>query len=319
MFEPLVFVRAIHFAATISVAGSVFFLAFVGEPAFRVADENGPIPALVRSHLKRIAWVSLAIVVASDVAWLILQAERMSELSLAAVFSEGIVWSVLWETDFGSGWMARLVFIALFAGLLFRFDSTVRIKSWKNVSVLLVGASVVGALAFVGHAAAGSGIEGAIHLAADILHLVGAAAWIGALVPLAIVLHAARGGRDASSIKIAREATLRFSTLGIASVGTLVATGIINTWVLAGSVPALVGTDYGRLLLVKVGLFLVMLSIAAINRLRLTPSLVHDFDASATRNALLQLRNNSLVEASAGAIILFIVGVLGTLPPGIQE
>jgi len=39
------------------------------------------------------------------------------------------------------------------------------------------------------------------------------------------VLHAARGGGDASSIEIAREATLRFSTLGIASVGTLVATG----------------------------------------------------------------------------------------------
>jgi len=36
--DPLIWVRAIHFAATLSVAGVVFFLFFIGEPAFRAAD-----------------------------------------------------------------------------------------------------------------------------------------------------------------------------------------------------------------------------------------------------------------------------------------
>jgi copper resistance protein D len=43
---------------------------------------------------------------------------------------------------------------------------------------------------------------------------------------------------------------------------------------LVGSIPALVGTDYGRLLAAKVALFFAMVAVAAINRFRLTPGLV---------------------------------------------
>src|SRR5207253_5378156 len=121
------------------------------------------------------------------------------------------------------------------------------------------------------------------------------AAWVGALVPLALLVGVAWRNRDEPSVAIAREATLRFSTLGIVSVATLVATGAVNSWVLAGSVHALVGTDYGRLLLVKVALFLVMLSIATVNRLRLTPRLVQDVDTAGSRDALRRLRSNSLI------------------------
>jgi copper resistance protein D len=157
---------------------------------------------------------------------------------------------------------------------------------------------------------------------ADFLHLVAAAAWVGALVPLALVLGAEASSDDAS-FAIAREATRRFSTLGIVSVGTLVVTGAVNTWMLAGSVAALIGTDYGQLLLLKIlkiAFFTLMLSIAAVNRLRLTPQLVRaTADASARRDAVRQLRRNSLIEASVGAIVIFIVGILGTLPPALAE
>ena len=37
--------------------------------------------------------------------------------------------------------------------------------------------------------------------------------------------------------------------------------------------PALIGTEYGRLLLAKVALFLTMVTIAAVNLLRMTPRL----------------------------------------------
>src|SRR5262249_32401233 len=84
---------------------------------------------------------------------------------------------------------------------------------------------------------------------------------------------AARAAAGGSEARGARDATLRFSTLGLISVGLLIATGIVNGWILAGSVPALIGTDYGRLLLAKVALFLAMVAVAAVNRLRLTPRL----------------------------------------------
>jgi putative copper resistance protein D len=316
----LIWVRAIHFASTISVAGVVFFLAFVGEPAFRAADKGARTPALVRSLLARVEWIGLAFVLMTGAAWLILQAQQMSERPLAAVFSEGMVWTVLSDTDFGSVWLVRFALIVLLALALYWFGFTEPAnQKWSRGITLALAAGLVGTLALVGHAGAGAGIEGNVHLSADILHLVAASAWVGALVPLAVLLGAARRSEDHASLLVAREATLRFSTLGIASVGTLLATGIVNSWVLAGTVPALIGTGYGRLLLVKVALFLVMLSIAAVNRLRLTPDLVQELDVSARQDALRQLRNNSLVEATVGAIILFIVGWLGTLPPALDD
>jgi putative copper resistance protein D len=156
---------------------------------------------------------------------------------------------------------------------------------------------------------------GPIHVASDILHLVSAAAWVGALVPLAVVIGQALARADVPSTLIAREAIQRFSTLGIASVGTLVATGIFNTLVIAGSPAALVGTDYGRLLLVKVGLFLAMLLLAAINRLRLTPALWPKDTAVPVSNALRRIRLNTLLEAGIGLTIVAIVGLLGTMSP----
>ena len=90
----------------------------------------------------------------------------------------------------------------------------------------------------------------------------------------------------------------------------------VATRVLAGSVPALVGTDYGRLLIVKVALFLVMLSFGAINRLWLTPRLMH---APSPAVALRQIEGNSLIEAGLGTIIVVIVGLIGTLPPGLED
>jgi copper resistance protein D len=317
--DLLILVRALHFAATMSVCGVVIFQAFVGEPAFRVVA-IGPMAGLVRCRLAPLAWSSLALAVLSGVAWLIVQSAEMSERPLAALFSEDVLGTVLFDTDFGRVWLARSALIALLAAALYpSYFSAAPLSSWRCGVALTAAAAFVGALAFAGHAAAGTGIESLVQQGADVLHLLGAASWVGALAPLAMVLGATARDRGESSLAIARTATVRFSTLGVLSVATVLVSGIVNTWELAGSVPALIGTDYGRLLLVKIALFLVMLSVAAVNRLRLTPQLVQDKDDFARCNALSQLRTNSLIEAGIGAVILIIVGALGTLPPGKEQ
>jgi copper resistance protein D len=45
----------------------------------------------------------------------------------------------------------------------------------------------------------------------------------------------------------------------------LIASGLINSWYLVGAFAALLGTLYGRLLLVKLSLFFGMLVLAAAN------------------------------------------------------
>src|SRR5947209_19268692 len=99
----MIWVRVLHFAATMTVVGASFFLVFVAEPAFRSVQNNGVVAATVRSQLAWIIWMSIVIVLISGAAWLVLQSQQMSDLSLVAVFSEGTVWTVLTQTDFEIG------------------------------------------------------------------------------------------------------------------------------------------------------------------------------------------------------------------------
>jgi copper resistance protein D len=313
--DPLVYARAVHFAATLLVAGTLFFLVFVAEPAFRAAKHDAAIAASVRRRLNWIARLSLALAVISGAVWFDLTAAAMSGQPLTGIFSQGIWWTVLSRTTFGNAWFIRFVLACLLAALLDPSLSQQRIASNGLRLVLVIAAATfAGTLAWSGHAIGSQAVEGFIHPLADVLHLIGAAAWLGALIPLALLLKAA--GRDGGSLAIARMATRRFSTLGLASVATLLVTGSINTWYLAGSIPALTDTDYGRLLLAKIALFFVMVAIAAINRLRLTPRIEQDIDIPIARQAVRQLERNAVLETAAGTTVLIIVAMLGTLPPG---
>jgi copper resistance protein D len=182
---------------------------------------------------------------------------------------------------------------------------------------VIAASAFVGTLAWAGHAVGGQDVEAIVHPAADVLHLIAAAAWVGALVPLVLLLAAV--DRDETSAAIARVAVLRFSTLGIAAVGTLLLTGIINSWYLVGSVAALTGSYYGQLLLAKLALFFAMVAIAAVNRERLAQRLMRSASMRVTERdtfaAISQLRRNATLEALAGAAIICIVAVLGTRAP----
>jgi hypothetical protein len=130
------------------------------------------------------------------------------------------------------------------------------------------------------------GIKGAVHLISDVVHLIAVGAWIGALPPLAMLLSWALQPANRALKDVAAFAADRFSTLAMLSVGTLALSGIVNTSNLAGTIPALVETEYGRLLLLKILLFIAILGPAAVNRLRLLPQLP-------ATDAVRQLRRNA--------------------------
>jgi len=174
-----------------------------------------------------------------------------------------------------------------------------------------LAAGFIGSLAWAGHAGGTPGLSGSIHFTSNIVHLIAAGAWVGGLLPFALLLRTIRSVPRADWGAVAAVATRRFSILGIAAVGTILATGIANSWNLVGSWDALFGTDYGRLLVLKVVLFAVMIAIAAVNRMRLSPKL-------ASGDTLRKLERNSLIEALLGLAILFIVGVLGILAPALH-
>ncbi len=312
MSDPLVYARAVHFAATILAAGAVFFLVLIAEPALR--SSGAQFAATLRTRLTWTVWLGLAVSIISGAAWFVLNAASMSGQPLAQVFADKVMATVLLQTVFGNDWLVRLVLAGLIAAAFAPSFAAQRIESaWFQAALAGLAAALAGSLAWAGHAIGAPGLERIFHPAADLVHLVAAAAWVGALVPLALLLAAA--AHDEPSQPAARTAVLRFSTLGIASVATLLCTGIVNSWYLAGSVAALTGTDYGRLVLAKIALFFVMVAIAAVNRLRLTPRIVQPASPAVVQQALRQLRRNAAIEAALGALVIAVVAVLGTLPP----
>jgi copper resistance protein D len=311
LLDPLIDARVLHFAATLLVAGVVPFLVFIAAPAWR-HDGNGRVAITVRAQLAWLAWFGLGLALASGAVWLVVTAAGMSGRAPADVFSDNVLWTVLTQTTFGNAWLLRLV-VACLLGALFVPLFAARPNTWRDAAATVLAAAFVGSLAWSGHAAGGLGVAGFLHPAADVLHLIAAAAWIGALLPLVLLFAAV--AKDDNSIAIARTATTRFSTLGMVSVGTLLVTGIVNSWYLVGSIDALTLTNYGKLLLAKIVLFLAMVAIAAINRLYLTPRLLQKADAAVSRDALRHLQRHAGIEALAGAAIIVIVGVLGTMAP----
>jgi putative copper resistance protein D len=312
--DLLFYVRFVHFAATILVAGVVFFAAFVSNPAARRAGGKTCAAADVKGWNRLLAWCALILAVASGAGWLFLTAAAMSGEKLADVLPSGTLWTVVTQTIFGHAAVARLglaVALAVIFGPLFSLRS--RNPVWLDFTAAFVAAAFAGGIAWGGHAAGGLGVEAIVHPAADVLHLVAAAAWVGALTPLFILL--AVTGHAPDELDLARTATQRFSMLGMAAVATLLLTGLINSWYLVGSTEALLGTSYGHLLLYKLALFLGMVAIAAFNWSRLTPALVQTYNMAATQTARRRLYRSAMIEVAAGAIIIAIVAVLGTKSP----
>jgi putative copper resistance protein D len=151
---------------------------------------------------------------------------------------------------------------------------------------------------------------------ADALHLIAAGAWIGGLLPLRLLLSSTAQTPGTAGAAIAHDATLRFSTLGTVAVGTLTITGLFNTWILVGSVHGLFDSAYGALLLLKITIFLAMLTVAAFNRMRWARRLATQSELRTRADAVQRLKRNCLIETALGLAIIIDVGVLGTIYHG---
>jgi putative copper resistance protein D len=307
---PLVLTRAIHFAASATVAGVLTFHGLVAQPALRPSPEGY---AIVQARLVGLTWAGLAVAVATGVVWLTLETMKLAGVALGEAIRSGAMLVVVNETQFGlvSEIRGGLAVVLAACLMLDRFA----LARWVG---LAAGLSLVAAIAWTGHAGATLGGLGDLHLAADGLHLLAASAWIGGLAGLSILFAVGRRRPAPEWAPLQFDAVGRFSILGIVSVAALIASGAVNTWILVGSVRALLVTDYGRLLLVKIAAFVIMVSLAAVNRVSLTPQLVAGVKSGAEPNALAALKRNTLVEIALGLAIFAIVGALGTLHPAIH-
>jgi copper transport protein len=118
--------------------------------------------------------------------------------------------------------------------------------------------ALVGTWTLAGHAAAG--IQTPAAVVADLLHVLAMSVWLGGLTLLTVVI------RPADRLTDLAVFLPRFSRLAFGCVVVLVATGSYQTWREVGSWDALLGTTFGRVLLVKVAVVLAALMLANLAR-----------------------------------------------------
>ena len=161
-----------------------------------------------------------------------------------------------------------------------------------------------------------------VHVGSDAAHLLAAGAWLGGLVPLGFMLLGyMMTEREASPVIDVERILLRFSRMGYVAVGTLIGSGLINSWFLVGSVSGLLNTPYGQILLGKLALFAAMLALAAANRFWLVPQMiVARAGASGEPSVWLsRLRYHVLGEQLLGLMVLLAVSILGTMWPAVGQ
>jgi putative copper export protein/mono/diheme cytochrome c family protein len=294
----LVAARAATIAPLLSVFGALAFRVLV------VPRALGRAPAEIRAGLIRqlmwVARISVAAGLAGGCAWLLVETAGMADAASVRETLEAVP-LVLGHTAFGHVLALQGGALAWLAVVLAWPD-----RAWRAWASLGIAA---GALCLqAGHSHAASMYEGpSLLLGADVLHLLGAGAWLGGLLPLLLVV---RGAPPVAGALAARW----FSPLGQWCIAALVVSAAFQGWVMVASLPGLVGTAYGWLVLVKLGLFAILLSFAAINRYRLAPALLRG-GAPAARRALLC----SLAGQTGFALAIVVAAVvLSDLPPSMH-
>jgi putative copper resistance protein D len=181
----------------------------------------------------------------------------------------------------------------------------------------LIAAALLASLAGTGHAQVEEGLPGAVHMTSDGIHLLASGSWLGGLLPLGFLLARARDTKEPGDVAAASTALSRFSGMGSLTVALLVATGLVNSFFLVGTLSNLTGTPYGRLLVLKLAIFGAMLTLAALNRFWLVPKLTGGRTASSI-GVLKRLSGNVLGEQILGLAVIAIVSLLGMMEPAIN-
>lgn len=147
----------------------------------------------------------------------------------------------------------------------------------------------------------------------DVVHVAAGSAWLGGSVALAMVLPRLAGRRQAG------ELVARFSSFAAGVLVALAATGGLLAWRIVGSWSALVETSYGRVLIAKVALVVVVVVVAAWNRFVLLPRSRAAVGHEAERQGSIAIGRVVRLEAVLLVGVLALSAVLVDRAPRTQE
>ncbi|MDA8907648.1 CopD family protein [Planktomarina temperata] len=266
-------------AALLAMGGPLFVL------VFRSSSND------VRQLARKVAVIAALIGLAVLALRFGIRAARISGMGLSGAV-DPMMLGFVWDSPLGAAAIWRGAGELLVVALL--------IRGIVGLSAGLIGALLIAvSYTFVGHS-----LGDPRWLLASLLtlHLLAAAFWIGALLPLRHAVGQPEGARLLH----------RFGNVASLTVALLVVVGLIFAWLMTGSFSNLLSTAYGKTLLAKLGVVSGLMALAAFNKWRFVPAL-----ASGTPAAVPHLRRSIQIEAIAVLLILMATATLTsiTTPP----
>jgi copper transport protein len=237
-------VRLAGYLGIAVLVGGVVFLALAWPEGLAVA------------RTRHVLWLALAVAMAATTCGVALQGAVLAGKSVAGAAQLSVA-RLAWHTRFGQVAAARVALLMLglaLLAMLTRRPAMVRSLPWQVVA-LSTAAGLLRTPALLGHAAEG----GPLRSAADLVHVGGASLWVGGLTLLVTVV-----------LPLAPEETkrvlTRFSLLATISVVAIVVAGVVLVLPVAETGRHVLGSGYGRVLLLKLACVGVVLAAATQSR-----------------------------------------------------
>jgi copper transport protein len=213
----------------------------------------------------RVLWISWSVLFAATLLGIAIQGVYAAALPLTDIVRPSLVTAVL-HTRFGRIEVLRLLlllaFVPVLLGIQERLGKWSRRRRWVLPAEVALGLSLLFTPGLAGHASTGS--QPTLGLALDVLHLAAAGIWLGGLALIATFLVGNRNGKGQPDDPLA--VTLKVSAYAFSAVVIVVATGTFQAIRQVGSLYALFHTAYGRTLVVKICLVVVLIGLAALSR-----------------------------------------------------
>ena len=280
--------HALVIAGQSMAIGSVLFLLLLARP-FRGRLTEGR--EIVRRTARLGAWSAIGLVVCEALSVALQCAVLVSTLDVP-------VGDVL-GANFAVAGLVKLAAAAVLAAVLFRPGRT------HPAALIGLCAVIFAAAVMTTHSAARLD-DSSILMAATLLHILGAAIWIGGIPAFVLALRQVHGG------PALRLVGARFSRMSMAGVGCILVSAVVFSVLYIGSWQAVYGTAYGVMVSAKAAMFAALLLLGLGNFL-VVERLRRDPGAS-----VLRLRRFAEVEIGVGITIFFAAASLTSVPPAID-
>jgi copper transport protein len=286
--------RGLQYGAIALAIGAAFFVLAIWLPALGLVaggtrDWQEASERFMR-RLRKMLALTFAVAVLSGAAGIVFQGATAAGVSFWSALDPEI-WGEVLGTRFGTVWGLRvLVWGALAAVVAVTFARGYRPvlqpASLGATGVALPGparipvlAAVALPLAFLalsvslaGHASLQDPV--ALLIPANVLHVLAVSVWAGGLVLLVLALpEATRRLTPPDRTRLLAATLARFSTVAGVAIALLVVGGVVQSLFEVRSLGNLTGTGFGRAVLIKICLFVVLLGLGAFNRRRMVPAL----------------------------------------------